>query len=223
MPITRIPERYKAGLTKIVALTAPQIDELAEAVGACSPTSRFADFSTAVQSYLKEGWKRDDVYDILPTLYSLALNLPDTDSPVEDFVSQLIDAMRSSARELLASEQSEAAFAKNIQRLLGIQSLRFAAKSLGLASEHAKSFCGVKIITDVRPIFANVRDKPRMALVEHILKIEYHESGNHREFFVALDDSEIVKLKEALERAQTKSASLRSLIKEAGIENFNRP
>ena len=223
MALTRIPERYRPGLGKIVSFGTQQVAELADAIQVCSPRSKFSEFSSSVHSRL-EAWKREDIYDVLRTLVSLSMNLADSDTTIEDFTSQLVNAMRSSGKEGLGlSEEAEASFSGKIKTLLSINSLKFTAKALGLKQEHQKLFCDVKVISDIRPVFVNAGQRPMGGFIGHMLRIQYHEDEELKQFSVALDGSDIAKFRQVLERAETKAASLKSLIAEVGITDFDRP
>jgi hypothetical protein len=58
------------------------------------------------------------------------------------------------------------------------------------------------------------------AVVVHSLKIVFHDAGSHSEIYLALDSADIAKLKAVLERAETKAASLKSLLEDKQISNL---
>ena len=55
-----------------------------------------------------------------------------------------------------------------------------------------------------------------MAII-HTLRIYYYQSGELKSFFVAMDDEDVRKLRDALDRAQKKSTTLRAVAKSANI------
>ncbi len=222
MPITTIPARYRPGIVKITQLDDRKASELAEALTACLPTKGFNQFLSAVLLRLKD-WKREDLHDILWSLYSLSLAMADQDISADEFVVQLTNVMRSSDRtDLKISEESEIAFSSHLKRLLSVESLTLSAKALGLRNDYQRSYCDIRILTDIRPVFGSPAEKPLGAFVEHTLKIEYHEDGEHKEFYVALDNEDLGKIRKALDRAESKTAALKSVIRESGIPDFDR-
>jgi hypothetical protein len=56
-------------------------------------------------------------------------------------------------------------------------------------------------------------EEPYGAVIVHLLKLSYHEDGDHKEFFVALDDADLKHLKEVIERAERKAKTLRGKLK----------
>lgn len=193
MAITRIPERYRPGIVKMTELDDRKATELEEVLATCLPTPGFNQFLSAVQSRLKN-WEQADLYDILKSLYSLSVAMADQEISADEFVIQLTNVMRSSdQKNLRISEDAEIAFSSHLKKLLSIESLGLAAKAFGLRDDYERTYCDIRILTDIRPIFGNPAEKPIGAFVEHALKIEYHEHGEHKEFYVALDDKNLGK------------------------------
>lgn len=54
-------------------------------------------------------------------------------------------------------------------------------------------------------------------LLEHTLKIVFHDGFRHRELYMALDTSDISRLREVIDRAEKKAASLKSLLNSKGL------
>ena len=66
----------------------------------------------------------------------------------------------------------------------------------------------------MRPVFSNdIAAPPRSAVITHTLKFSYHEGVVHNDFFVILDGEDLEALRVVIERAQEKSATLRSMMK----------
>jgi len=221
MPLTRIPERYEPGLITLASLRADQVAELVSALNAAKPVSEFSAFADAVHSQLKN-WKRSDVYNIIRTCYSLAIQIADEEMSANELASQVAELMRASGRDRLAiPEDAKQQFVGSLALLIGIDSIKLASKAYGLRRDHERWLCDVKIITDLRPVFADVHQKPTSVIVGHTLKLGYHEDGEHREFYVALDGSDVAALKKALQRAEDKESSLRNLVVDSGLKEFD--
>jgi hypothetical protein len=223
MPLNRIPERYESGLMSALALSGDQqrFASLLAALNSAKPISDISDFADAVHSQL-QGWKRTEVYNLVRTLYSLSTYLSDGEMSAQELAAQVLDVMRATGREKLSvPETSKQGFVDTLSRLLSVDSVRLAAKAFGLRYDHERRFCEVKIITDMRPVFGDVHQKPNRVIVGHTLKIGYHEYGEHKEFYVALDGSDVAALKKALQRAEDKESSLRSLIADSGLKEFD--
>lgn len=96
--------------------------------------------------------------------------------------------------------------------------VRVKAKELQFEAE--RTLCEARVITDVRPVFgSNAADPPTGFIIVHSLKLGYHDanSGQHKEIYVALDETDIAKLKDALKRAEEKSKTLKSKLETTGV------
>jgi len=222
MAITRIPERYQLGLAKIKQLSNEMVDSLVGVLSTAPRTSKVAELKSHVLLNMKEIGP-DDIEEIVTTLYSLYLARTDEEMPVGKFVSQVSRAMRASGRkDLIVSPEERSSFDEKLTKLLSVKPVLITSKSYALKFEFEKTFCDARIISDIRPVFAKPEERPITALVTHTLKIEFHEfEGKHDEFYVALDDDDLAKLKRLIERATLKSASLKALLRESGIPEID--
>jgi hypothetical protein len=59
---------------------------------------------------------------------------------------------------------------------------------------------------------------PLGATITQMLKIEYFESNQRKEFFVALEPTDIDQLYDQINRAKQKANSLESMLKNANID-----
>jgi hypothetical protein len=85
-------------------------------------------------------------------------------------------------------------------------------KALDLSTDYTNSFDNVRILTDLRPIFADQEDdKPALvvaAIVSHVLRLTYLQDGELRTMSMAMDHSDLVNLQNACRRAITKADTL---------------
>jgi hypothetical protein len=135
------------------------------------------------------------------------------DVSVDEFVSDVCEALREEG-ELKANDESR--FRDRLVRLLSVEALDVGAKAAILRVEYGNVFCDARILTDVRPVYGkSVSAAPEAMIIMHTLKIAYHRgsAGGHlSEFYVALSPDEISDLRAALDRAEEKEKSLRSVI-----------
>jgi len=199
MAITRIPDRYQLGLSKIKQLSNEMVDSLVGALSTAPRTSKFSELKSHVLLNVK-GIEPDDIEEIVSTLYSLYLARTDEEMPVGKFVSQLPRAMRASGRkDLVVSSEERPAFDEKLIKLLSVEPVIITSKSNILKFQFEKTFCDARIISDIRPVFEKPEERPITALVTHTLKIEFHGSdGKHDEFYLALDDDDLAKLKKVI-------------------------
>jgi hypothetical protein len=222
MAISRIPDRFQLGLSKIKQLSNEMVDSLVGALSTAPRTSKFSELKSHVLLNIK-GIEPDDIEEIVATLYSLYLARTDEEMPVGKFVSQLSRAMRASERkDLIVSPEERPSFDEKLIKLLSVEPILIISKSDTLKSEFEKTFCDARIISDIRPVFAKPEERPITALVIHTLKIEFHgPAGRHDWFYIALDDDDLAKLKKLIERATVKSVGLKALLRESGIPGID--
>lgn len=140
---------------------------------------------------------------ILMGVITLARGREEFGLPVEDFV-----------RDILASsgvdgpEQRDRLFAV-LTQLLSSPPLAITAKAYDLLTENDTNFQSARVITDIRPVFADTSDKPTVALIVHSLRLRVGAYQQLREIYVALDEVDLSRLQDTLARAQTKASTLR--------------
>jgi hypothetical protein len=108
-----------------------------------------------------------------------------------------------------------------VQKLLGFDKIiGLASKAIDVMTDQDHIFCGVKVLSDIRPVFQNSPDSISAAMVVHNMRVGYHQDGKHTEFSVAMNPEDIRKTIEVLERAEKKSKALKSFIQKSGIAYF---
>jgi len=64
---------------------------------------------------------------------------------------------------------------------LSLKTLERAAKIEQLKADNQSIFYDAKILTDLRPVFDQPREPPIGFILTNMLKIVYHEFGEHKE------------------------------------------
>lgn len=212
----RIPEEYEAGLTKLVALSDEAVWELVEALKEEPPVLNGSNMSARVASKL-ETVPRKDVDDIVGILGSLYLLRSRYGSSIDDFTNDVLQAMdESDTEELKLSGKNRDHFRSRLSELLDLKSVGVGTKALEVLFENERSFHSARIVTDLRPIFgADPEEPPAGAVVVHMLKITYFERGRLRDFFVALDTTDVGTLRGILDRASLKDNNLKAFLDSA--------
>lgn len=210
MAITRIPEPYRSGIAKIKTLSGSDVDAISNALSRCPLSGGLKGMISTVQEQAP-GIKPDDAEDIVRALYSLYAYRADSETDLADFTPELIKAMRRGGKDLVLSDEEKPSFHEKITKLLGIGAVGLAAKAERLRTDYANTFHDAKIMTDIRPVFADPGEKPLGAAITHTLKIEYHNGGEHKHFYVSLDANDLELLRKAAERAELKSKSIQSM------------
>ncbi len=83
--------------------------------------------------------------------------------------------------------------------------------------EQPHVFGHARILSDIRSVFTASADSIAGGFIVHNLTIHYFHNGDHKEFFVALDNDDLNVLKEAIQRAEQKTGHLKAMLKKASI------
>lgn len=205
-----IPQRNREGLSKLLALRLEAFHHFATGLEALQPSvhlpSRLSDL-VAVPEVPKADL--DQIADAIVSLYVVKLSRA---AALEPFVKDISEAI-TTYNSIGSSDES----VRRLKRILSIESLAIGAKALVIFTDYPHTlYPGSKILTDVRYVFReNPNDEPYGAVIAHLLKLTYHEGSEHKEFFVAMDDSDLAGLEKLIERAKAKASMLRSKLKQA--------
>ncbi len=71
------------------------------------------------------------------------------------------------------------------------------------------------------PVFNEKGDSVDAAVIVHNLRIHFGEDSDHKDFYVALDTSDIQSLRDVLDRADAKAKCLQGLLKTSGVSYLN--
>jgi hypothetical protein len=219
--ITTIPAPYRQGFAKIKSLTPADLESLVAALEKAQSAGRVKEVTSFVLKHVPS-LSPTDVESILRTLYSLCVFLSDEEIPLSQHLSELTGAMQASGRpELALSEDERIDFEKRLNRLLSLKTVAISSKVERLRLDYPNTLHEVVILSDIRPIFDKPEERPVGFAIAHTLEIEYHESGEHKEFYVVLDNDDLQKMKKIIQRAETKAASLKTLLKATGMPDLS--
>jgi len=213
----RIPKSAEAPLTEFMRLSSEQMKRLADAIRQSKPALLVQDFANEVASKFGEDPRKvDEIVSMLGGMYLASI---DMGTSVDEFVSDLSSALRKRGEKQI-TPQDWLGFEQSLKSiLLAEDSLGITAKALDLLTDQEHGCHSVRILTDIRHIFStDASQRPKAALVLHILNLVYHEIDGLKEIYVALDSGDLRQLKSAIERAEMKEKNLQGLLKESSIE-----
>lgn len=115
-----------------------------------------------------------------------------------------------------------ARLAARIETLIRSPCLRLTAKAVELRTAYEHVFAEARILTDVRPVFADGEiDRPAAGVVVDTLRLDYYgPDGEQQSFFVALDQEDMESLRDLSTRALAKSKVMRQLLESAGLATW---
>ncbi len=224
MSALRIPKPHQAGLAKIIALDDESMSELYAALESTGPALLPHELAEKLEAKVSR-IPQDDLQKILRSLIGIHQVRGAASASASEFAEEICRAVEESKLETLKlPPERREIFKQRVIKLLGCESsLGTTSKALDVMTEHERILCGARVITDVRPVFADPAEKPTAAVIVHLLKISYHQDHEHKDFYVALDSSDVRKLKEILQRAELKAKSLSTVLAGTGISILDAP
>lgn len=217
MPSIPVPSLYQPGIDALVHITDAQYTQLFSALEKAKPALFPSGLASQVKSEV-EGLKLSSARDIVESLVAMYAYRTRRGMSASDFAEGVARGINEDG-EIELSDEDIVLLTKRLTELLQVEKpLGITSKANDVLTEHEHIFCNVRILTDIRPIFlSDLTSAPSEAVIVHTLKIGYHQDHEHKEFYVALDSADVQKLKAAIERAELKSQSARSLLDKADV------
>jgi hypothetical protein len=208
-----IPDEYVGGLAQLVTLSDQAISELRAALAETQASLDVKDSSAGASliSSKISSIPTKDLRRIMASLLSLYTVRANSDISMDDFVEDVVQAMKRSRHPELSLKTPEIdqAFRNRLGALLAVRALTIASKGVVIQHDHEHTLCTLRIFTDVRPVYGeDVTSPPSAAAITHMLKLTYHEGDEMREIHVALDKDDLLNLKSQIIRAEHKAAGL---------------
>ena len=205
-----IPQRNRPGLSKLLTLPSQSFDQF---VSSIERHPARLDLSARLPDIINiPDVSKIEIDQIVTAVTSMCIVRWSRDVPTETFVSDISDAIQL-FDPIGGAEESK----RRLHRLLGIEPLMVSAKALIIFSDYQRTLHTSKVLTDLRYIFrSRPEEDPYGAVIVHLLKLTYHENTEHKECFIAMDDSDLAQLKADLERAEVKARTLRRKLDAAG-------
>ena len=221
MPELRIPSDEQAGLAKLQSISDDVASRLLAAIQSAASRAETDGLTIANLAEVSDLSKADQE-SILDTLLSLYRVRAFSEVSLDEFIADVCDAMISAERpDFSPTDEAVRRLKDRLGRFLGIEDLDRAAKATVLRYEHERTVHGLRILTDARPVFGgDVSKAPEAVVINHTLKLSYHYSGRIKEAFFAFDEKDLQELKRAVERAQSKAASLCTMLAKAEVKVF---
>lgn len=211
MPSLNVPDAYAAALLSLHKIGDDQFAAVLDAIDALGGPSGTHAFAAAADASAQIGEETAE------TLLQVLLSIVDHAERQQEHPGGLIAEIAASP-DLGLSDPDQERLARRVETLVGRSPTRLLHKSLSLLREHDSVFLDGKIVTDIRPVFGDeVSDGAETAVLTHSLKIEFVRADRRDYFYVALDQDDLLRMKEAIDRAIAKTASLTKTLKSAGI------
>lgn len=215
-----IPRSALGSLKRIAELDDQSFESFISALAQMKPSLRRDELAKAVEETFKAAPRRE-VIGILNTVFAL-YGVKDARRASVEEIAEMVDK---SVSELVHEEskfpqETRSVLRNRIKRLIAFnKSIAVTAKAADVMTENDRIFCGARILSDIRPVFTDSLESASAAVIIHNLQIGFHDSGTgvHKEFYVALDNQDIQKLKEIILRAEKKTQALKAILNKSSV------
>jgi hypothetical protein len=215
-----IPAPEIGNLAKIVGYDKGFFDSLIKALNETKPSLTRDKYLADLVSRLP-GTTKKEISPILGTLFSLYSIKENNDFSASDLAKHVKEGAVGSKEhgENFSGDKGNILEQRLTALLSYDNSLAVTAKALGVMREHQRVLCHARILTDVRPVFANKPERPSSAMIVHNLQIGFKnsEGKNREELYFALDDDDLDLLEAVIERARQKSKALKAMLKSSKL------
>jgi hypothetical protein len=151
---------------------------------------------------------RDVIFPIRHTMYRHSIS---ADEMVSE-LSRAIELVSTSGREPKALDNEEAIrwteCEAAISELLDSDTMKLEGKAEGLLDARGNRVFGIKLYSDLRPLFDEEAERVNANILTNTLVLRFNEGGRARTESFALDPASLKDLKDQVDRALRKNATL---------------
>lgn len=214
-----IPKEDTGSIVAIKTLTPAAIEKLVSALKTAQPVSDAREMAASIAAHVPS-ITMAQLSRVLETLYTLYYIRELSGVKHPTFLEDLMDGIRSNPN-LQLSTKDVPKLRSVLEKLLTIETLLTVSKAARLQRDGERLYCQSKIASDILPVFGSDASVPPVgAVLNHTLRIAYHEGGDHKEFHIVLDSDDLNALRDVIQRAQEKDKTLRALLKTINLPNL---
>ena len=213
MPEIHVPERIKPIISRILKLGSTDYQQLQEALESVEPALNIESLVVRVSKALPNTIK--GVGEIVRALESMTHVRLRADRTIDQFVQDIVTSL-----ETEASKFNTQKFFDRVSGLLRARGLVVSARANDLQHDFDRVFISAKVVSDLRTVFDQAGKQIQGSIVVHNLNITYAQEGELKNFFVAMDRTDISKLRTVLDRADAKEEVLKGLLEGLGSPFF---
>ena len=211
-----IPESDIPKLEKIANLREGEFSSLVAALRAVEPSVKMKVYASNLLKKTPE-LKEGDIYPIISVVMSL-YRAKDSSGMDSGKVAELAIGFLSESHAARFPTEKLTLLQKRLLDLFDAgSSVMVAARSLNVLTAHEHVFLDARIFSDIRPVFADSVEFATAAVIAHNLKIGFRHNDENKEFFVALDNNDLEKLKKVIDRAEKKTKAMASILEKSQV------
>ena len=212
VPQFNIPDEALPDLVTISELDEKLFESLIDVIGSTEPTLTAGDFASRIEEKVRLP-EKGHLKAVLGTAFVLYSLKEKVGLPAVDVAEAIVRSAAVANSKEFAHEEKRKELADRLQALLGLdKSLGVTSKAFDVMTEHQRTFVSARILSDIRPVFAEQPESASAAVIIHNLQIVFQQAGRGEQFYVAMDTDDIAKLKQVIERAEKKTAALRAML-----------
>ena len=213
-----IPKAAHRPLKDLIELSPERVEKLRNAVSNSKPSLSVDRFSRDVAESFDTA-DRPKIQNIVRELCRMEYGRINSEISAAEFVDSLMTTVGASATDdFNLSETETKSLCERLNTFIGSQrSLNVVAKALSVFADHGRVFIRAKILTDIRPIFADDAKTVDAAAIVHNLSINFIEDDESKTIHIALDSHDTSALRKVLDRADRKLIELKSLVDRSNI------
>lgn len=221
MPSITIPKSARAAIRHLIHFSASDFDAFLDALSRAEPSldqDNFWKHAAARVSGVDHGVIESILHEIFQ-MDSARVDAAMDGLDLNKFAEAVVEAAASSKSEEFPFEEGDRKILKDrlVRIFEGGKGLKITMKAMGVLIDQDHTFYHARIMTDIRPVFNDKGDSVDAAVIVHNLRIHYGENSDHKDFYVALDTSDIQSLRGVLDRADAKAKCLQGLLKTSGV------
>ncbi|HMJ03891.1 MAG TPA: hypothetical protein VK506_13190 [Conexibacter sp.] len=209
-----VPLAYRESLTALADLPESDAQRLVDAIAALPKFSSVSEIQAAARQALEdEAGGRADL--LIPPLLSLR-------GQIRNKPGDQLSEVLSLSTDLDLPDDARARLRVRAGAILASPALATTAIAIDLQTQHHRNFQGARIFTDLRPVFQeDVDESPSGAVIVETLQIQtWDRDGDRETLFCALDETDLLELRDVVERALKKVATLKRMLDDQGLPYF---
>lgn len=214
----RIPESSFEAVQNLIRIGERDFELFLDALSKAEPSLDQDKFWRHVADHV-ESIDKGVIRSLLREVFEMDDARSQTGQEIPEFADSIAQAaLGVKSKEFSINAGDEKILKDRLMRIFeGRKGLEITSKAMGILLDQSHVFYSAAILTDIRPVFNKKGDSVDAAVIVHNLRIHYGQDSEHKDFFVALDTSDIQSLRKALDRADLKAKCLQGLVKKAGV------
>ena len=184
-----IPRSEVAVLRDLAELSDDSFSEFLKGLTAVEPEVSQIDISELVSKRVPS-INRSTMQGFLGTLFSVYRIMGSQERSAHEVAADVSETIERNKPKDLPTTKKEL-LQDRLEKLLSVGgSIAVVAKAISVMMEQDRTFCGARILSDMRPVFSESPDEVTATVLMHSLNITFHQEGEHREIYLAFEEVE---------------------------------